>query len=548
MYISETESRILSSDPPTVRIRGRGNHSGRAIGKASFFLPDFKSEKHSVSNEKSEEERYFEARKSLLSKLRRLYGDLRKDCGGAWVFLMQISLLCDEIFTELPHLYLAEGKSAYETVLLCRNYFYSVLCKKEGGENLLAVSADIDDISTRLINEINQDEIKAPPTQTVLLCHTPPTSYIAEWRELLSGVVSEPTASESHLCELTLSLGIPFISAKEDFLSDLTDTTGNALIDSECGCLYINPDLATLSRFAEDEKMRKDEEENDILLSVKPIIKENGKKMLVFAELSGLSELNHLSARCYDGIGKIASEESYLAEMCLPDEDTLFEEYRRAAEAMPTKPIVIRGFRTFGSVRIESIISENSLGESPELYVLYDSTLRTQLRAIMRASVYGSLQFLLPQSDRYSSISQCASLMDELSAELYEEDREFSPIPLGSTIDTVSSALMCDKILEECDFAVVDAEKLYLALGENQNSEGDLTDGDNIHLDALTRLIQKIAEAAAKKKKRAILSLSKNSPENIFPPSLLCEFFAVSAPIENLSKIKKFILEPFSSK
>ena len=548
MYISETESRILSSDPPTVRIRGKGNHAGRAIGKACFFLPDLKTDKPPASNERSEEERYFEARSSLLARLRRLYGDLRKDCGGAWVFLMQISLLCDEIFTELPLIYLEEGKSAEQTVLLCRNYFYSVLCKKEGSENLLAVSADIDDISARLIHEIKNDEIKAPPPQTVLLCHTPPSSYIAEWRELLSGVVSEPTESESHLCELTHSLGIPFICAKEEFIADLPDATANTMIDSECGCLYINPDLATLSRFAEDEKMRKDEEENNILLSEKPIIKENGKKMLVFAELSGLSELNHLSARCYDGIGKIASEESYLAEMCLPDEETLFEEYRRAAEAMPTKPIVIRGFRTFGSVRIESIISESSSGESPELYVLYDSTLRTQLRAIMRASVYGSLQFLLPQSDRYSSLSQCAALMDELSAELYEEDREFSPIPLGSTIDTISSALVCDKIFEECDFAVVDTEKLLLALGEKQSPEGDLLDGDNIHLDALTRLIQKIAETAVKKKKRAILSLSKNSPENILPPSLLCDFFAISAPIENLSKIKKLILEHSPSK
>ena len=546
MHISEAEGRILSKDTTTVRIRGKGNHSGRAIGKPLFFAHGFKAGTQSADSplQANEEALYFEARKALLSRLRRLHGELRKECDGAWIFLMQISLLCDEIFTDLPRLYLSEGKSAAQTVVLCRNYFYSVLCKKEGGENLRTVSADIDDISTRLINEIKKEDYPAPVQNAVLLCHTPPSSYMAEWRELLAGVVSEATFSESHHSELALSLGLPYISAKDGFLAEIPDNATSALIDSECGCLYINPDLATLSRFAENEKERLDEEENNILISEKPILKENGKKMLVFAELSGLSELNRLSARSYDGIGKITSEEFYLAEMCLPDEDTLFEEYRRAAESMPTKPVVIRGFRTPGAVRLESIISENPSGESSELYVLYDTTLRTQLRAVMRAAVYGSLQFLLPQSDRYSSLSQCAALMDELSAELYEEDREFSPVPFGSCIDTVASALMCEKIFDECDFAVVDTERLSLAICEKSTAL-DMLDGDNMCADALIQTVRNIALTASKKKKRAILSLSEKCSADLFEPALLCEFFALSAPPQDLAKIKKSILEHF---
>ena len=542
MYISESEGSVLgllSKDTDTIKIRGKGNRAGRAIGKTSFFIPNLKSAHIPKGTEKNEEELYFEARKSLLLKLRRLYGEMREEGGSAWIFLMQITLLDDNIFTELPRLYIYEGKSAAEAVLLCRDYFYSVLCKKEGGENLYDISADVDDISARLINEIKKEIPSPPPPQTILLCHTPLASYIAEWRKLLAGVVADKGVSCAHLPDLALSLGIPYVSLRDEFGEEFANS--NALIDSECGCLHINPDLATLSRFADEEQGRKNDNESNIILNEKAAVKENGKKILILAELNSLGELNRLSERYCDGIGKFACEDFYLAEMCLPDEDLLFEEYRRAAEAMPTKPIVIRGFRTLGSVRLESIISENSSGDKGEMYILYDSTLRTQLRAVMRAAVYGSLWFLLPQSDKYSDILQCAALMEELSAELYEEDREFTPVPLGATIDTAASALMCDKILDECDFALIDAEKLSIALGENQNGTPDTLDGDNVRLDALAQLVGRIADTANKKKKRAILSLSKNSSADIFTPELLRKFFAISTVPQNLSKLKKSI-------
>ena len=225
MYFSATENRGLSSKNTTVRIKGKGNHSGRAIGKTSFFMPDLTLLEHLPDDEKSEEALYFDARKKLLEKLRRFYGELRDGNGCAWIFLMQISLLCDDIFTELPRLYLCEGKSAAQTVLLCRDYFYSVLSKKEGGENLSEVSADIDDISVRLLNEINQKDIPCPPRQSILLCHNPPASYIAEWREDLAGIVSEDGAALSHHASLALSLGIPYLSTRDELSRSSPSTT-----------------------------------------------------------------------------------------------------------------------------------------------------------------------------------------------------------------------------------------------------------------------------------------------------------------------------------
>ena len=545
MYFSATEGRgILQKDATaSIRIKGKGNHAGRAVGKTALFLPDLTATTNQQNTQKNEEALYFDARKNLIRKLRRLYGELRENSGCAWIFLMQISLLCDGIFTELPHLYLAEGKSAQETVLLCRDYFYSVLSKKEGGENLHEVAADIDDVSVRLLNELNEKNVSPPPPQSILLCHTPPASYIAEWRDELAGIITEDGAHLSHHADLALSLGIPYISVKDELYEECS--AHNALIDSESGHLYINPDLATLSLFA--DKHRKRDTENSGIASSSLIPSDTDKKMLVFAELGNIGELNRLSERNCDGIGRFTSEEFYLEQMCLADEELLFEQYRRAAENMPTKPIVIQGLKSTHTVRLESVVSSSTAGDVDELYVLYDSTLRTQIRAVMRAAVYGSLQFLLPQSERYSDISRCAQLMDELTAELYEEDREFSPVPLGSIIDTVPSALMCDKIIEECDFLLVDAEKLYAAICERHRST-DPSDIDSMCFDALRHLLESIGKTVSKKKKRAVLSLGKTCPCEIFTTSLLCEFFAVSTSLENLTKFKKLYLDSQESK
>ena len=128
-------------------LRGKGNHAGSAIGKTVFFSPRKKHIETEDKNVQTESERYHTARREALSSLRRLYGELRSESDAAWIFLMQITMLDGNLFTNVPELYLSEGKSAEDTVLLCRDYFYSVLCGGAGGENLMPLALDVEDVS-----------------------------------------------------------------------------------------------------------------------------------------------------------------------------------------------------------------------------------------------------------------------------------------------------------------------------------------------------------------------------------------------------------------
>jgi len=541
MQLFETEKLRFEklSKKEMLTLKGKGNHVGSAIGKTVFFSPTEQLSakiKKKVGSVEEETMRYFDAHKKASTDLRRIYGELRSTNDAAWIFLMQLTLLEDDLFARLPKLYLSEGKGAEETVRLIRDYFLSTLCGGAGGENLVCLSLDVDDVALRMLAALGND-IRLPslPQSTVLVSSSPLPSFIAENRESISGIVTHALPKSSNVFELALSLRLPLICTDEEMPENLAER--NALLDGAKGCLYIDPDLATLGGFTESAKNRIDEENEKESSHDKDLLNKEGKKVFFLAELDSLSDAKKLRPSLCDGIGKFSSEELYLIDMCPPDEELLFEEYRKIAETVPTKPIIIRALRTPYGVHLSSIASDSD-SEHGELYVTYDSTLKNQLRAVMRAAAYGTLSFCLPCAVRYSDLITCASLVEEISGELYDEEREYNPIPLGVAVCDAASALMCDKLLEECDFLIIELEKLSESLSlKNELPSADQE--DSVALDALRKILENIRKSALKKKKRVILSLGKNGSLLEVVNGMVKDFTFISASLEELSKIKK---------
>ena len=545
MQLFETErihfDKLVKKEMQT--LKGKGNHVGSAVGKTVFFSPCEQltakiKQKSGTGNEESK--RYFDAKNQASAELRRLYGELRPITDAAWIFLMQLILLDDDLFSHLPTLYLAEGKSAEETVRLIRDYFIHSLCGGAGGENLIALSLDVDDVATRILKALGSS-IRVPtlPQSSIIVSNSPLPSFVAEHREKISGIVTRNLPPSSSIIELSHSLLIPLICTDGEISESLTDK--NALIDGAKGCLYVDPDLATLSGFTEASRSRineeKEGEENR-----GEIFDKEGKRINFLVELDSPNDVKKLRPSLCDGIGKFSSEELYLIDMCPPDEELLFDEYRKIAETMPTKPVIIRAFKTEGGVHLSSLITESDNGTHGELYVTYDTTLRNQLRAVMRAAAYGTLYFCLPSALRYSDLFTCASLMEEIAGELYEEEREYNPVPLGVCVCDAASAIMCEKLLEECDFLVIDLEKLCESLSANANFSKKSHE-DNVPLNALRLLLCSIIKSAKKKKRKTVLSLGKSFSADNLPSETLDGFLNISCPQSLLSNLKKQLAE-----
>jgi prefoldin subunit 5 len=128
--------------------------------------------------------------------------------------------------------------------------------------------------------------------------------------------------------------------------------------------------------------------------------------------------------------------------------------------------------------------------------------------------------------------------MEEIAGELYEEEREYNPVPLGVCVCDAASAIMCEKLLEECDFLVIDLEKLCESLSANANFSKKSQE-DNVPLDALRQIIGNIQKTVQKKKKRVILSLGKTYSVEGALNDMIKDFTFISASSESISKIKK---------
>ena len=305
--------------------------------------------------------------------------------------------------------------------------------------------------------------------------------------------------------------------------------------------MHISPDLSTLEDFSELEEKKRQYEKRLASISECEVRSAEGKKLSIFAEIERDCEIDHsLPLRC-DGIGLLWCEELYLERLCMPDEDSLFERYRKAAELMPTKPVIIRAFRTSGEVRVNSMVSERNGERRGEVYVFQSASLKTQLRAAMRASVYGNIHFVLSPHGSHSNIGRCERITEELAQELHEENREFSTIQIGAQIDTPAEALTCKAFVRDADFVVINTQKLSELLDGTETADGEYE--STIKNQALYILLSDIAKIKKETGKKFLVLLGKKADSQTVKKALALGFEDFSVAASALPETKLMMSE-----
>ena len=541
MYLCETENKLT--------LHCEGNGKGTCLGEI-LFLPEIDLEsilalkKESISPKSAEKEleRYISALEKTKKERDELYFSLKDECDAAWIFLMHTTLLRSSLFTERAMKYISDGKGAESAVLSAWEHFAYSLETDRYKVNLGSVALDLKDVCISLLLNLRAS---LPPSllnegeEKILLCSEPLPSFIVKNRKKISAVAAPLHIRHSCAFELLSSLSIPTVLSDEEFSSSYDDEHG--IVDSDRGILHISPDLSTLEDFSELEEKKRQYEKRLASISEREIRNADGKKLSLFAEIERDSEIDHgLSLRC-DGIGLLSSEELYLEKLCMPDEDSLFERYRKAAELMPTKPVIIRAFRTSGEVRVNSMVSERNGEKHGEVYVFQSSALRTQLRAAMRSSVYGNIYFVLSPHGSHSSIGRCERITDELTQELHEENREFSTVQIGVQINTPAEALTCKASVKDADFAVINTEKLSELLDGADTADGEYESA--IKNEALYILLTDIAKIKKETGKKFLVSLGKKANAKLLKKALSLGFEDFSVAALSLPETKLMMSE-----
>ena len=340
------------------------------------------------------------------------------------------------------------------------------------------------------------------------------------------GVVTAAGSPLSHSAILARSLHLPLVVGAVQALQKVND--GDVLvIDGATGLVVLEPDAADLrahrARLSEAKRERKQLNR----LRREPSRTRDGVDIKLWANAESRDDVTESHALGAAGVGLYRTEFLFLGSSELPDEETQFRAYRDAVLAMTGRTVT---FRTVDLGADKADSTGLALKDEPNpalglrgvrLSLARDGLLRTQLRAILRASGYGPIRALVPMISGLEEIRAVRRTLTDVQRELREQGHEIADaVALGAMIEVPSAALALPAFIGECDFLSIGTNDLvqYLLAADRTNEAlGELY--TPLH-PAVVRLLRDIARTAARRGK-PVAVCGEIAGDPMFVPLLL---------------------------
>ena len=490
---------------------------GAGIGSA-FLIPDQIKRaipQTKISKEDIEEgwERFTSAKTAVAEDITEKLSKLPVDKSTAIqreIFEAYILMLNDPVF-------LREVRTEYETTLFNIEYTlnfkseeYAARLRNAGNDYLAERAQDITDIFGRVLDEmlgIHTFDINEVPDGSVIIATSlSPTETIILSKRKIAGLALTEGGISSHVVILARNYGIPtVVGLHGTSLRKKVQNGQMVIVDAECAELLADPDEETIAQYRKTIEIRRKEQEFLTEYLDKPALTKDGERFTLYANIGSPEEAETALKTGADGIGLFRTEFLYMAKADTShhaaarsfNEDEQFEAYKHVLTVMKDKPVTIRtldagGDKLINSVDIPSFNEKNPLMgmRAIRLSLAYPQVLKTQLRALYRASVYGKLRIMLPLITSAEQVEQSLVIVDEVKKELAAENIPFDDkVPVGIMIETAAAALTSDCLAKISDFFSLGTNDLtQYTLGvdrENSNVSG-LYDEFNL---AVLRLI-----------------------------------------------------------
>lgn len=394
---------------------------------------------------------------------------------------------------------------------------------------------DIVDVSRRILGHLRPLErikISEIPQNSVVLAHELiPSDTVEANNAMVKAFVSSSGGITSHAAIIARAKGIPYV-ANIDMEPLQSGEVESIIVDGSEGLVILNPGPKTLKKY---RKMQKDLERSYRALKSFSLLKGetiDGYAVNVFANLENPTEIDQIVKGGAIGIGLFRSEYLFLHKKVFPPEEEQFLIYKKMVKALKGRPLTVRIFDVGGDKKVGEHLETKffkSLGSelNPALgcrairfLLRYPEILDSQLRAIVRASVFGPVKILIPMVSDLSELKIVRKKVEELQKEFKGKGRRQKPIPIGCMIEVPSSALMADAIAEDADF---------LSIGTNDLVQYILAaDRGNVHTanlyfsthPSILRLIRMVVESA-NDAKRPLVLCGESAADPLMIPLLL---------------------------
>ena len=490
-----------------ITISGKSVFGGVSIGKILFYQRNDKVIKREhVDDVDAEWKRFQDAKDQAVEQLKGLYEKALEDVGeaNAMIFEIHQMMLEDLDYLEsIENIIRTQEVNAEYAVATTADNFAAMFSAMDDAY-MQGRAADVKDVSERVLNilsgadtglqEMNEPCIIAAddlaPSETVQLD-----------KSKVLGFATMYGSSNSHTAILARTMNIPaVIGLGEDLKTEYNGK--DAIIDGFTGTLYIEPDEETMK--AMQEKRAKDLEQRALLeqLKGKENVTKSGQKINVYANIGNVSDLGAVLKNDAGGIGLFRSEFLYLENSDFPTEEQQFAVYKKVAESMAGKKVIIRTLDIGADKQVDYFGLDKE--ENPALgyrairiCLTRPEIFKTQLRALYRAAVFGNISIMFPMIISVKEVQKIKEIIAEVKEELKSEGIPYKEdVELGSMIETPASVMVSRELAKEVDFFSVGTNDLtqYTLAIDRQNSK--LDEFYDPHHPAVLRMIRMAAESA----------------------------------------------------
>ena len=439
---------------------GKGISEGIGLGKAVILEENgLKIEKQKIEDISAEKQQIYDAVKEVESEIEKLIQNIdgtEKEIMQAYLMILQDHSLIQETIKIIEQ---EKCNSAYAV----ENGLNQIIKTFEEMDDpyMAARSRDIEDMKKRILAKllkIEEIDLSKLPENTILVAKELSTSDTAKMNlKNISGIITEIGGVNSHMAIIARTNEIPAIVGIKHIFENIKENDFIAL-NGATGEIFLNPTQEKIEELTKNQENIKQEKQELEKYKNKKAITKDGHQVELLANIGGPQDIQIVIDNTAEGVGLLRSEFLYMDAKDFPSEEEQFEAYKKIAESLENKRLVIRTLDIGGDKDLKYMKlpkEENPFLGYRAIRIYLDNVdlFKVQLRAILRASSYGNVAIMLPMISSIEELRKSKEIIEEVKQELKEKNIKFNEnIEVGIMVEIPSSAVMADEFAKECDF------------------------------------------------------------------------------------------------